>query len=284
MSKNQIIVIVILLASALLLNLITKEDHTPVEMKILFERVVSSVIDETTIDEIEIYKGKDLPEKTLFRRSGEVWIYPDKFNSPLMKQKITDLVKTLNSMEGQVRSEDPNLVGEYMLGERESIHLVFNKGGQPLLHLLMGMKGSGWQTCFVRQKDSGKVYFVDNSNPLAKLGVYTRAVDGTIDGNTFVDKNLMTMREELKKVTLKTADREICVELVEEALPQEGTKPVEIKKRWTLPSHPDLQADEKKIAEWVGGLKSLWVQDYIDPALKDSYQLGTMTVTLEGAN
>lgn len=284
--KQPLIIAAVLLLAAIFLFLATREGgENTVTEGMLFRKVLSRQVIYSDVKSVEVYKGKDLPEKLTFEKTGEVWIQPAHYSARVLQKKIEELVENVNKMEGEVRSSDPALLGQYQLGERESIHIVFlDQAGKAINHVLLGMKGGNWNSCFVRENGSNDAFYVESNNPLYVLGIYTDAVDGALDGKRFHDKAVLAVSQDLKKVVVNREVDPFTVELIEESLPQEGTKPVEVKKTWKITSPAETEGDSTKISTWVNQLKSLYANDYVDPVLRASYELGTLSVSLEIAN
>jgi hypothetical protein len=107
------------------------------------------------------------------------WVIEDHFGAPANLNKIRTLLGNLESVTGELRSDDDGVLASYALDDSQAYHLKIDEA----VDLMVGKRsGSG---CFVREGGSSKVYATDH-NFLSDFGVCR--IDG--DETVTLDKEL----------------------------------------------------------------------------------------------
>lgn len=290
MKNRQLTVVVILLAFAFLLHLATRERPADqVDPSALYAKPLEKPVVVGDVKGIRVYKGKS-PEAGLeFRRSGEIWITPTRFDAAVQKAKVERIVEEINLMEGEVRADSPDLLSQFMLGEREGIHVgLFGEGSAEIEHVILGKRGSDYRSAFARRAANAKAFYVAN-NPLSALNVYTDAVEADLSVDPFLDKTALSVSEDLAKIEIRATGEVIVAEYVTETTAEaearrKGTEPVEFRKYWTVTSPKGFDADPAKIDAYAKAAKSVTARDLESPQAAAGRDHGTVSVSLVTVN
>lgn len=147
----------------------------------------------------------------------EGWIVEDHFGAPANLNKIRTLLGNLESVTGELRSDDAGVLTSYALDDSQAYHLQIDDR----VDLLIGKRaGSG---CFVRTGGEHRVYVTDH-NFLSDFGVWgddrpAPEVSSWVDLLAFEVKREEVTRIHVEGEETVTLDREpmIAEEAVEES-------------------------------------------------------------------
>ncbi len=103
----------------------------------------------------------------------------------MQTEKISAFLTTVSSLEGELRTDQSELLRDFRLDDTQALHLRLytDTFDTPAVHLLAG-KGSGRQG-FMRRADATRVYSV-NLNVHNEAGLAGDAPDQQLDGQTVV--------------------------------------------------------------------------------------------------
>ena len=161
-------VLVVLVAVALMV----KRQPAPTRLvdEVGWERLVPDTLKAEAITGVDMYQG-GLPDQVLsLRRQGDGWQVATYFEAPVRPSRIESLLEQIGSLEGELRADREELVGEFDLEKEQALHLrVYTSGNEePALHLLAGRGGR--RSGFVRLAGDSRVYNVDlNLHSMAGL-------------------------------------------------------------------------------------------------------------------
>lgn len=289
--NRQLTVVVALLSAALLLHFATREraDGPIEDPAALFAKLLPKPVVMTDVQAISVHKGREADSGLEFRRSGEIWIAPQRFDAAVLKAKVERIAEEVNAMEGEMRSDSADLLGQYMLGEREGIHFVFyGQGSAEIEHVIVGKRGSDYRSSFARRAAETKAYYVAN-NPLSSVNVYTDAVEASLSIDPFLDKTALSMSEDLAKIEIRATGEVIVAEYLTETTAEAearrvGTAPVELRKYWAITSPKGFEYESSKIEAYARAVRSVTARDLEDPAKAAARDHGTVSVTLVAVN
>ena len=111
------------------------------------------------------------PENVVrLRRQENAWVAASYYNAPVQTEKISAFLTTVSSLEGELRTDQSELLRDFRLDDTQALHLRLytDNFDTPAVHLLAG-KGSGRQG-FMRRADATRVYSV-NLNVHNEAGV-----------------------------------------------------------------------------------------------------------------
>ena len=161
-------VLVVLVAVALMV----KRQPAPTRLvdQVGWERLVPDTLKAQSITGVDMYQGR-LPDQVLsMRRRGEGWQVATYFDAPVRPSRIESLLEQVGSLEGELRADREELVGEFDLEEEQALHLrvYTDDNEEPALHLLAGRGGR--RSGFVRLAGDSRVFNVDlNLHSMAGL-------------------------------------------------------------------------------------------------------------------
>ena len=161
-------VLVVLVAVALMV----KRQPAPTRLldQVGWERLVPDTLKADAITGVDMYQGS-LPDQVLsLRRQDEGWQVATYFDAPVRPSRIESLLEQIGSLEGELRADRDELLGEFDLEEAQALHLrVYTENdAEPALHLLAGRGGR--RSGFVRLVGDSRVYNVDlNLHSMAGL-------------------------------------------------------------------------------------------------------------------
>lgn len=119
---------------------------------------------------LEVYRGDDPDAGFVLAKRGGDWVMTSRYDAKASDTRMSTLLDNLESLEGQVRSDDAAVLAGYGLSDDEAVHVVLkNETGGELLHLLLGKPGSGGG--FVRASGSNQV-ILGSRNLLSDFGIW----------------------------------------------------------------------------------------------------------------
>ena len=192
----------------------------------------------------------------LFRKdTNGLWKAVSRFGARARKDFIEDLLKKMEVLSGELRSEERSLVKDYGLTDDEAIHFIIKGSDAKMLaHLLLARERSQGSANFVREAGSGRVYLTD-TDLLMKLGSFMKGIP--VNDRSFIDLKLADLQAaEVSRIELTNAGQET---LVVTKRPAEGDKT----EGWV--SGPD-ELKTEKIVSWITALNNLTASDTVDPA------------------
>jgi hypothetical protein len=153
--------------------IVFKRQPPPVRLadEVGFERLAPASLSADAVQGLDLYQG-DKTDKTIrLRRRDEAWIAASYHDAPVKADKVTKLLDAVESLEGDLRSEQKDFLGDFQLEDGQALHLLLytTDMDKPAAHLLAG-KSSG-RTGFMRAADNARVYSV-NLNLQSEAGLY----------------------------------------------------------------------------------------------------------------
>lgn len=136
-----------------------------------FERLVPPSLTADGIQGLDLYQGDKMDEAIRLRRRDDAWVAASYHEAPVKADKVTKLLDTVGSLEGDLRSEQKDFLGDFRLEDGQALHLLLytTEMNKPAAHLLAG-KSSG-RTGFMRTADNARVFSV-NLNLQSEAGLY----------------------------------------------------------------------------------------------------------------
>jgi hypothetical protein len=153
--------------------IVFKRQPPPVRLadEVGFERLVPSSLTADVIQGLDLYQGDKMDEAIRLRRRDDAWVAASYHEAPVKADKVTKLLDTVGSLEGDLRSEQKDFLGDFRLEDGQALHLLLytTDMDKPAAHLLAG-KSSG-RTGFMRTADNARVFSV-NLNLQSEAGLY----------------------------------------------------------------------------------------------------------------
>lgn len=194
-------------------------------------------------DRIVIAKGTQGATVELSRADG-TWRLPSLWNAKADEEKVTQWLKELSTLKGELRGDSESLFGDFGIADDAAFHVSAFAKEQELTHLLIGTKRMGWQDLFLRRAGSANV-FVVQSSLTSTMGLYGELEAAEPKADVWLDLRLFTMEPS-------------SVEAVEI---QEGQA------EWrTIGEALPFDRDDQKRANELQGLVNLRASGVVDPA------------------
>ena len=186
-------VLVVLVAVALMV----KRQPTPTRLmdQVGWERLVPDTLKAESITGVDMYQGS-LPDQVLsLRRRGDAWQVATYFDAPVRLGRIESLLELVGGLEGELRADRDELVGDFDLEEEQALHLRVYTGDaeEPALHLLAGRGGR--RSGFVRLVGDSRVYNVD-LNLHSMAGLWGENLGNPPEAETWLQLRLNEFRSE----------------------------------------------------------------------------------------
>jgi hypothetical protein len=281
------LLIVLIIAAVLL-----KRQPAPTKLadEVGFERLVPSELHADRISGLDLYQGAKPEDVLRLRRQDSTWVVASHYDAPVQADKIKRLLDTLSTLEGELRSDKAELLGDFRLETAQALHLqIYTEDVKtPAVHLLAG-KGRG-RHGFMRIADDNRVYSV-NLNLYNEAGLYGSNTDQPPEAKPWMDLQIQNIpREQITAVALRTPTqrwrfiRQQPSESSTEA-PQTAST---TESPWTL-AEPDVKYAVKQgyLNGLISTLRTLRAEDIADPAniaeygLTDAPYRATLTVQPE---
>ena len=172
MSGKRLLPLAAVLVVLVVVALMVKRDPAPTRLvdAVGWERLVPDSLQVEAISGVDLYQGSQPDQVLSLRRQGDRWQVPSYFNAPVRPSRIESLLEQIHGLEGELRADRAELLGEFDLEAEQALHLRVYTGDEtePALHLLAGRGGR--RSGFVRLQDDPRVYNVDlNLHSMAGL-------------------------------------------------------------------------------------------------------------------
>ena len=172
MSGKRLLPLAAVLVVLVVVALMVKRQPTPTRLvdAVGWERLVPDSLQAKAITGVDLYQGSQPDQVLSLRRQADGWQVTNYFNAPVRPGRIESLLEQIDGLEGELRADRAELVGEFDLEEQQALHLrvYTHDETEPALHLLAG-KGAR-RSGFVRLLDDSRVYNVDlNLHSMAGL-------------------------------------------------------------------------------------------------------------------
>jgi hypothetical protein len=285
MSSKRLLPLAALLVILVLVAIVLKRHPAPTGLseETGFERLVPQTLHADRITGVELYQGAKSESSVRLRRQDGAWVVSSYYNAPVRTDKIKGLLDTLSTLQGELRTDKPELLGDFRLEETQALHLqAYTENTEsPAVHLLAG-KGSGRQS-FMRRANDARVYSV-NLNLYSEAGLYGSSTDQPPEAKPWLDLQIQDVpKDQITAVELHTPERSFrfawqqppgatTTQTPQEATTQEPTA----KQHWALiaPEVP-YTVKQEAVDSLVSTLRTLHAEDVADPAQATEYGLDT---------
>ena len=229
-------------------------------------------------EKIVLRKGTGEPSVEL-EKIGNAWKVGSLWKAEADSEKIKKFLKTLNGLQGEKRSEDSSLLGDYGINDEEAFRLeVMNGQGKALADLLTGVKTPEFGVVFVRKAGSDAVYAA--ARPLFSLmGVMTNPAEAKPEGGFWVLASVF--RQATGQITgIQVRELQEGVPLSEVELVRksgEGETPP----LWEFASPQTFEPDNEKVSEYLRVLESASATRVVDPKAAYGFDKASRRVLLK---
>jgi len=192
--KNLVIlciVFAVLISLVFFKNSITPQVPTTEEISDIIEPSVS--LGGLTEIIIRLGDGKsddaDKPKNVHLAKEDDHWIVKTHYGVYAQDQIITTLLKKLDQLQGELRSNKKGILEDYGINDEQAVHVQLHRQDADSIDIAVGTQKAGYQNNFVRMGNSNAVYIV-NENLLSALGVRGEDEEQKLDTNKWVDKRI----------------------------------------------------------------------------------------------
>lgn len=160
-----------------------------------FERLVPQSLSAASIHGIDLYQGGKADTAVRLRRQDDTWMVTSYYDAPVKADKISKLLDTISTLEGELRANQAELLGDFRLEDGQALHLLLYTTSMetPAVHLLAG-KGSG-RNGFMRVAETTRVYSV-NVNLQSEAGLYGSDAAQSPEAKPWLDLQLQDIPQE----------------------------------------------------------------------------------------
>lgn len=227
------------------------------------------------IRKITIYKGDDENTRIILAKDDAgAWLIENKFKAKAKKENIENLFKDLSGLKGELRAESKSVFGDFHLEDNQGVHIILEaEGGKTLAHIIASLERPGWDSCFIRLKDSDKIILFQKDLP-GKVNIYNK--DAKLDSNYFTDFKLFSF--DTKKIeTIKTSQKgKPFYALLKK-------KESDNQYKWDFePAQKRTKIDSSKVDSFLQNASNIFAQDVLDPGLGDyGFEQDDFSLSLE---
>jgi hypothetical protein len=288
MSAKRLLPLTVLLVVLVIAVVLVKRPSPPPRLaeETGFERLLPATLRAESIRGVDLYQGAKPAEAVRLRLQDGVWVVTSYYDAPGQSDKISKFLQALSGLEGELRADQPDLLGDFRLAEAQALHLRLYTDNleTPAFHLLAG-KGSG-RNGFVRLADKKRVYSV-NLNIPSEAGVTPGETEQPPPAKPWLHLNLAVLpAEPVTALEIQTPTRMLHFVQAPAASPPAATSetppttspgtPSEapVKPSWSLTA-PQVAFTVKPggVDGMLSTLRSLRADDIADPANLADYGL-----------
>ncbi len=181
--KNKKLLVLALIVIALLIVGITVKKKQKVSLveTVKLKKLISNVSN----DKVTKIEFKAETKKLTIEKKDNEWTLPEVHNAKAEGDKVEALIKTLVNLEGELRSDSKEVLGDYGLTKGKALEIaIYTQGNTPVV--LLAGKEAGYKTYFVRLDNSNDVYVINENLP-DKVGLPANESAGEPDYKEFVN-------------------------------------------------------------------------------------------------
>ncbi|MFH1836571.1 MAG: DUF4340 domain-containing protein [Candidatus Omnitrophota bacterium] len=248
-AKNLMILcaVFICLVGLILIKKTVKEEVPTEEV---LEMITSPGIALEELDKVKIY-FENADKNVEISKITEIW-QDTKYGLHADKNALDLLIKSVNELKGEIRSEDGAILPDYGITDEEGLHIVLGKNGEDLRHLIVGTHKPSGNEIFVRFAGNNRVYNAE-SRLAADLGFWGDIKSENLNTDKWTDKHMFSVDAENIsgfKITKKNA-------LSEDVIADIYRKDVEGGRKWESPEEYPFTISASKIKEYLKTLNIL---------------------------
>lgn len=201
---------------------------------------------------IEIFRGAG-DSKIVLSKSAGGWAVESRFGIRARKDRVEELVRRVAELKGDVRGENPEVLGDFSLTDAQAVHLRFEGAeGREIGHILLSPLRPGGTVNFVRRADQSRVFAVPQ-DLLSELGIYAKE-DAPAD-DAFSDLRLAAL--DTAAVTRLEIEPERGGRIVLAKAAEGGA--------WAF-EPPGAAIDAAKVNQYLASVAAVTAKSALDPA------------------
>ena len=222
------------------------------------------VLNPAAVCGIELKKGED-KDIIKIEKVDDEWVITSKWNVRAKKSSIDDLLNAVQAMQGELRSSDKSVLGDYGITEDKGFSVfLYDKDGKPLQRFVVGTKLVSDNSCFIRNADSANVYLL-NKEIFSAIGVFGKPEEAKVDLTCWTDTALI--KYDIEKIDgVNIARYDAGKKTVSVGLKRELDKEKNLM-QWVAPGQAfPFEIDAGKIKNYIKKLTETHTSRVIDPA------------------
>ena len=285
MSGKRLLPLAAVLVVLVVVALMVKRQPAPTRLvdAVGWERLVPDSLRAEAISGLDLYQGSQPDQVLSLRRQGDGWRVASYFNAPVRPDRIESLLEHIDGLEGELRADRTELMGEFDLEEEQALHLrvYTDDAAEPALHLLAG-RGAR-RSGFVRLLDDSRVYNVD-LNLHSMAGLWGENLGNAPAAETWLQLRLNDIpSEEVAAVELESPRGHFRFSRLEPAEAAEGEERAQPRWRAEVPD-VDYEVNQQLLDRLAVALGTLRADDIVDGdkiaeyGLTDSVYRAALTV------
>ncbi len=286
-SNRNLVILVVLLVVLGGTYMLTSQQRSHMDNTGGFRDVVEGPLSTDDVFGIEAYRGENREGGVVMSKRGTDWVLTNHHDAPANENKIRTLLGNLESMEGEFRSDDAGVLGDYQLEDANALHVVVKgESGADLHHFLVGKSsGSGG---FVRTDGSNEALLASH-NLRSDFGMFGEDQTDP-DRASWIDLVVFELdRNEAASLDLKSSEFALVMnkEFPEVQADSTGAQalPDPSAYEWRVTVPESFQATKTQADAILNSLTNLRARDIAGRDMKEEYGLGDdadrVTVTMK---
>ncbi len=286
MNKKSLIILCVIFTLLIGLVFVKKGMKLSVPTTEEVSAIVTAPVSSDSISEITLRlgdgmeEGEDSSQNVRLRKVSDQWVVESQYGVRANDRVITSALEKLDRLEGEMRSDKAELLGDYGISGDKALHILLEHDGG-VVHLVVGMEKAGFQNNFVRFGEKNAVYVV-NENLLTAFGVRGDEGEEYLDVGKWSDK----------RITNLVVDNLIGVAItqtangVDEMVIDVRKNMVNDKKQWQSVQPYSFGLSASKIKKIAENFNSTYAREIIAPDQGEAFEAPgwTGTFTFEGGD
>jgi len=170
MNQRNLIILVVVLVAMGAIYWFSGQQRRGLDQTGGYTSLVEGELSRDDVFGLEVYRGSSKDEGFVLARRGEDWVMTSRFDAKASDSRMNTLLDNLEQLDGQVRSDDAAVLGDYDLTDETAVHVVLKgESGSEILHVLLGKQGTGGG--FARAQGSNRV-ILGTRNLLSDFGIW----------------------------------------------------------------------------------------------------------------
>ncbi|MBI1883115.1 MAG: DUF4340 domain-containing protein [Chlamydiae bacterium] len=213
MKVKQILFLILAFGSLSVLYFYQKSKQPVAVFGLRYERILGKNFSADTVREIKCFRQKSEDKGVRLKEKNGTWTVQSKFDAPAIHEKVDELLSALTSLEGELRSSSPAVLGDYGLDDENALHLVLmNEKGKMEEHLLIGKRGPNRNENFVRQEGNPDVFLAQDPL-LARFNISEDSDQTDPSSDPWCETALWTLsQEKIERVEMIFPYRKLILE------------------------------------------------------------------------
>jgi len=187
MKVKHLLILIIILGILLSIALIKKNSRAVVPTVDEYSDIIPATISQESITGVRvIFKDKEM---SCVKRNDE-WVSNSHFNAPVSIEKLGTFLSKLDALEGDLRSNDPELLSDYEITDEDGIIISLETKDHTLPTIILAAHRAGQNANFIRTQNTDAVYAVQ-TDLLREFGMWADVSEENFIADIWVDKKLL---------------------------------------------------------------------------------------------